>query len=377
MLIINQFCFSQEKADLTNCLQYSKIPVELHEKCLPWRDGKYITINEKGNFSTIEFYGKKNDFRLKQICKFPNQDFSKGYFYASPETGWIWTWNSMKFLCHNVDTGLNSDFIPVMSWKGFISYITPTSKDELLFSFHWTELGKPDCMVIFPYNQKTQFLDTSQSKERNKTHLWKQLQPFGYDFLAFEYDKEMYDSKFYFYNHQTNEKHENKLTDTMTSLLAKNSLSEISISFENKRIISKMKLTSSPLLIIWTENFENTYVYHGNSIFPKGKYMSYAEVSEGCQWMFILIGGYKGLNGELLNKAAFVEVSDKYPGKFSPIVFLNDEYTNLQWWNFQSFINHPEYGTCFICSYDDGKIKETRLYKMSDVQKEIDEIDLE
>ena len=73
-----------------------------------------------------------------------------------------------------------------------------------------------------------------------------------------------------------------------------------------------------------------------------------------------------------MNKVGFVQISDKYPGMFSPMVFMSDDYTEWQRWNFECFIEHPEYGTCFLCTYDNGNTEETRLYKMSDVQKEID-----
>lgn len=384
LLLISPQIFPQERPmaitdNSTQDIPYITISAELFEKCLPWRDGKYITIDRKGCYATLE-WGKnvlKNDaLATKPICNFPNQDFSTGYFTASPETGWIWTWNYMKLLCYNADTKLYSDFIPVMSWKGAVDYITPISSDELLLSFFWLDLGKTDCIVNFYYNQKTRFLDTSHEKERSSIHLWKQVKPFGNEFLAFEYDGEMFNSKFFFYNRDKNVKSENKLTKIMTEFFFKTALSDIYISI-NKRIIISKSSSSYPLVITWDETYKNISFSIAKHVFPKEKYLGYFKVSSDCHWIFLSVSGYKGLNGDVLSKVAFLEISDKYPYMFSPIIFLNDDYTEYQRWNHCSFIEHPEYGMCFLCAYDNGKKKETRLYKMSDVQAEINRILLE
>ena len=256
-------------------IPYITLSSELFEICLPWRDGKYITIDHKGRFATVEWkkiFGK-DILTTKPICNFPKQDSTPGYFSASPKTGWIWTWDRMKLLCYNADTKLRSDFIPVMSWKGFISYITPFSKDELLLSFLWVKLGETDCIVNFPYNQRTQILDTSHDKERSEVHLWKQLKPFGNEFLAFEYYDKMYDSKFFFYNKGTGEKIENDLTKTMTGLLAETSEKEIYVDMNKKMILSRTN-SSYPLAITWDDDYSDVKVYTAEHIFPKGKWMA-------------------------------------------------------------------------------------------------------
>lgn len=381
LLLISPYIFPQGAEEMTvsdekmTDIPYIKLSAELFEKCLPWRDGKYITIEHKGRFATVEWekiFGK-DILTTKPICNFPKQDCTPGYFSASPETGWIWTWDRMKLLCYNADTKLRSDFIPVMSWKGAVDYITPISSDELLLSFFWLDLGKPDCIVNFYYNQRTQFLDTSHEKERSSVHLWKQIKPFGNEFLAFEYDGEMFNSKFFFYNRNKNVKSENQLTKLMTEFFSKTDLSDIYISI-NKRIIISKSSSSYPLVITWDETYKDISFSMAKHIFPRAKYLGYYEVSSDYHWMFLSVSGYKGLNGDILSKVAFLEISDKYPDMFSPIIFLADDYTEYQQWNHCSFIEHPEYGTCFLAAYDNGKTEEIRLYKMSDVQKEIDKI---
>ena len=354
---------------------YVKLSVKLYEKCFPWRDGKYITIDKNGCFATLDWGKKlsKDTMATRPVCNFPNRSFTQGYFSASPETGWVWTWDSMKLLCYNADTGLHSDFIPVMSWKGSIDYVIPISSDELLLSFFWLDLGKTDCIVNFLYNQRTQFLDMSHINERSEVHLWKQLSPFGNMFLAFKYNEEMYNAQFFFYNNDTGVKTENKLTRTITQFLSKTSLLDIYVSTKERMIVSKSS-SSYPLAITWSEKYGDVVFSTAKHVFPKEKYLGYYEVSSDCRWMFLSVSGYKGLKGDILDKVAFLEISDKYPGMFSPLIFLSDDYTDFQWWGNCSFIEHPEYGTCFICSYDDNKTEETRLYKMSDIQAEIDRV---
>lgn len=360
-------------AEQTSQIPYIKLSAELFEKCLPWRDGKYITIDKKGRFATVEWQKNfgKDILTTKPLCNFPKQDSTPGYFSASPETGWIWTWDRMKLLCYNADTKLHSDFIPVMSWKGYVSYVTPLSQDELLLSFFWLKLGETDCIVNFPYNQRTQNLDISHDKDRSEVHLWKQLQPFGNDFLAFEYYDKMYNSKFFFYNKDTRKKIENDLTKTMTALFAETSEKEIYVDMNKKMILSKSR-SSYPLVITWNDGYTDVKVYTAEHIFPDGKRTAAFTASPDSRWICVFLSGYRGLKGEFLNKVGFVQISDKYPGMFSPIVLINDEYTEWQRWTFNHFIEHPEYGTCFICSYDNGKTEETRLYKMSDAQKAIE-----
>ena len=379
LLLISPYIFPQGAEEMTvsdekmTNIPYITLSAELFEKCLPWRDGKYITIDHKGRFATVEWkkiFGK-DILTTKPICNFPKQDCTPGYFSASPETGWIWTWDRMKLLCYNADTKLYSDFIPVMSWKGYVSYVTPFSKDELLLSFFWVRLGETDCIVYFPYNQRTQILDTSHDKERSEVHLWKQLQPFGTEFLAFEFYEKINNKKFFFYNKGTGEKIENDLTKTMTGLLARTSVDDVYVDMNKKMILSKSK-QPYPLVITWADDFSDVKVYTAEHIFPKGKRMAAFTASPDCQWICVFLSGYRGLKGEFLNKVGFVQISDKYQGMFSPMVFMSDDYTEWQRWNYECFIEHPEYGTCFLATYDNGKTEETRLYKMSDVQKEID-----
>ncbi len=155
--------------------------------------------------------------------------------------------------------------------------------------------------------------------------------------------------------------------------MSRTSLLDIYVSTKERMIVSKSS-SSYPLVINWSEKHKDVVFSTAMHIFPKEKYLGYYEVSSDCRWMFLSVSGYKGLKDDILDKVAFLEISDKYPGMFSPLVFLSDDYTDFQWWGNGSFIEHPEYGTCFICSYDDNKTEETRLYKMSDVQAEIDRI---
>ena len=166
---------------------------------------------------------------------------------------------------------------------------------------------------------------------------------------------------------------ENDLTKTMTGLLARTSVDDIYVDMNKKMILSQSK-QPYPLVITWDDDYSDVKVYTAEHVFPDGKRMAAFTASPDCRWICVFLSGYRGLKGEFLNKVGFVQISDKYPGMFSPMVFMSDDYTEWQRWNFECFIEHPEYGTCFLCTYDNGNTEETRLYKMSDVQKEIDKL---
>ena len=117
-------------------IPYISLPYIIFEKCLPWRDNKYITIDGWGNFATLEwpskFDNEEDKLELKEITKFPSQRISPGYFYAQPETGLIWAQASMKFLCYSVDIKKTCDFIPVISWSCWIEFVNSLSIEDLL-----------------------------------------------------------------------------------------------------------------------------------------------------------------------------------------------------------------------------------------------------
>jgi len=72
----------------TQDIPYITLSAELFEKCLPWREGKYITIDKKGRFATLEWKKifDKDILTTKPICNFPKQDCTPGYFSAPART---------------------------------------------------------------------------------------------------------------------------------------------------------------------------------------------------------------------------------------------------------------------------------------------------
>ena len=390
LLLISPQIFPQERPmaitdNSTQDIPYITISAELFEKCLPWRDGKYITIDSWGNFATLEWSKdkktKKDKLDVVPIVKFPSQRVSTTFFYAQPETGWIWTKSNMKFLGYNADTKLTCDFIPVPSFKSWIELVNSFSKYELLFSYE-TQEPITKCIKNYTYNSKTKHPE--KMGEDSEILLWKQIEPFGKDFLAyehFEYSKELdkYIYRYFLYNFDTKEKTENDLTKMLNKTLYEVDANiDVCISISSRDLVSKCYslLEDCPVVITWKDNYEDPKLFPLNILAPKGKTLEIQTVSPDCKWIFTYICYYEGLHRESLCKVGFIKISEEYPGIASPLVIL-DEYAQKTYFNACSFIEHPEYGSCFICSYDNGNKKETRLYKMSDVQKEIDRILLE
>ena len=390
LLLISPYIFSQGAEEMTvsdekmTNIPYIKLSAELFEKCLPWRGEKYITIDGWGNFATLEWAKdektQKDKLDVVPIVKFPAQRVSLGYFRADPISGWIWTESNMKFLGYNVDTKLTCDFIPVPSFKNWIELVNSFSKDDLLFSYQYRG-QKPKCIANYMYNAKTKKLSKVTEDDFEEIFLWKQLSPFGKDFFAYENSEYIEPNKssftkYFFYNLDSKEKTENDITRMMSkNLYTSNPNFSITISLDNKRLVSKRYslMKNCPIVITWKDNYEDPKLFPLNILAPKDKTLEIEAVSPDCKWIFSYICYYEGLHKESLCKVSFIKISEEYPGIASPLVIL-DEYAQKTFFNACSFIEHPEYGTCFLAAYDNGKTEETRLYKMSDVQKEIDKI---
>lgn len=72
----------------THRIPYTAFPPCIFEKCLPWRDGKYLTIDGWGNFAKLEWSKdkktKEDKLNVVPLVKFPSQRVSLGYFRAQP-----------------------------------------------------------------------------------------------------------------------------------------------------------------------------------------------------------------------------------------------------------------------------------------------------
>ena len=229
----------------THHIPYTAFPPCIFEKCLPWRDGEYLTIDGWGNFAKLEWSKDKKtkEYKLNVVplVKFPSQRVSLGYFRAQPDTGWIWTESNMKFLGYNADTKMLCDFIPVPSFSSWIEVVNPLSKYELLFSYKIEKLVEK-CISNYTYNIKTKQL---KKDENSEIILWRQLESYGKNFLAYEYfdyskKNDEYIYRYFFYNFETKEKKENELTKLMDKTLYEVDANiDIFISISSRILVSK------------------------------------------------------------------------------------------------------------------------------------------
>ncbi len=370
-------------------IPYISLPYIIFEKCLPWRDNKYITIDGWGNFATLEwpskFDNEEDKLELKEITKFPSQRISPGYFYAQPETGLIWAQASMKFLCYSVDIKKTCDFIPVISWSCWIEFVNSFSNEDLLFSYcydsHHSEGIK--CIKNYKYNLTDKKLEIYENGDFSEVFLWKQLESRSKYFLAYEFnivDETHKYEKFFFFNLNTKEKKKNELTEVLSENLfnANIKLHIKGFSFKHRKLISDHSSLSDncPIMIMWDDNYENVKVYPLKLLAPKDKKLKIWSVSDDCKWLFVLISYYTGLYGETLYKTGFIKISDEYPTFTSPLI-ISDDYVNISCLRNTSFIEHPKYGSCLLVSYEPSsnskEKKECRLYKMKDIEKLIQE----
>ena len=96
-------------------------------------------------------------------------------------------------------------------------------------------------------------------------------------------------------------------------------------------------------------------------------------VSEKREWVSGIFGGITGVMGEKLYKLGFNCIKNGV----SVTVLSEEYYPSSVYSEDQGFLEHPVYGTIYVIRVKKNDKEYLRLYKMSDVQKEIEKYLLE
>ena len=149
------------------------------------------------------------------------------------------------------------------------------------------------------------------------------------------------------------------------------------VSNENIFIVSGVLKNEESLktVISWDEENDDMTVFPLllPTVDMADKIISVHYVDKESGWVCFTIWSYKGLHSETLEKLGFVNI--KNPSIRSIPVATEEYYPDET--PEGEFIAHPVYGTCFIVKVEIAEKPYIRLYKMSDVQEEIDRILLE
>lgn len=370
-----------------------ELDIELFWKCRPWKDNKLMTIDGKGRFATVEFsVDKKGHDKAKVVplCQYPKRDDITNHFWVFPESETVCVWSKLMMHVYNNKTKKKNSFVPVLSWKGFFNKAFELSNKDLYMHFYYFTDNSDfnERHMYVSYDQKKKDVDDDDFGDLQREDLLIQLEPYGRDFLACEVDYKDYSCEYFYYNIDSKERKSDDFTRKLTELFS-DSLYEVYINREERFLISNIKKKidnrkqQENVLMTWDEGNRNFKIIPFDHLVPSGKKLKFpfTPVSDDRHWALGIITGYKDPQNQCRTffKYAFINFDKKYPANISPLILIDDHHINGHpegdLWEYGTFFEHPVYGTCFIYSYTNHSgIKKTYLYKMSDFEKEIEEM---
>ena len=357
--------------------------IELSWECRSWKDCKVMTIDNKGRFATIEFFidkKGKDQAKIVPLCDYPKKAVTN-HFWVFPESDTVCVWSSKMMHIYNARTKKKNSFVPVLSWKGFFDKAFELSEKDLYMHFYY-DSNEEDRHVYVTYDQNKKLINDEDFDEISSERLLFQTEPYSKNFIACNMDYKNDFGEYFYYNIDSKERRCDDFTRKLTELFQKSSY-EMYINNNERYIISVLWLTKEDnnrirrirenVLMTWDEEKKKFKVFPFNYLAPSEKRIEeITYISEDLHWGLYRVKGYRGVNNESLFKYAFVKFDIKYPTKVSPLIII-DDYHRHDYWEYGTFFEHFVYGTCFVYSYTDGKgIKKTYLYKMSDIEKEIE-----
>lgn len=352
----------------------------------PWVDGKLITIDGSGRFSTVEFGFDKNGkdiMELKPLCDFPKKVVTD-HFWVFPESRTVCVWDMLMMHVYNQNLNEHDSLVPFFSKQGHFYKAFQLNPDELLLGFAVNDASLQHILYI-TYNMKTKKTNLNEiiDNELESEQIYFQLGKYSNKFIATEkLSRNTRDVKFFMFDYETKEHTDNELTKKMSALLSNRYHEDIKFNVDKRIIISHTAGSPHSVYFVlkWDENFENVKMIPFNFLVPEGRYIAeIKEVSKNFDWVLLRISGYKGLKNEILSKYAFMKIELNKPVLYSPLIILDDYFGTKKQWKYTSFFEHKHHGTCLIFTQEDrnqGKYVNF-FYKMSDVEKAINEILLE
>ena len=367
LLLISPYIFSQEKGmnlDDIKIEEYIKLPHKNVFDYCDWKDGKLITLyNDR--FSTLEVT-EKNKLKIKKLVNFPDGDC---IFKTFPEVNVIYGYSGgVTQLFYDLDTNKTLLFEPIFTrryWARGALLLDSERKIFLLIYGHMLTREKYDYFIYDLPNNKILSSPFEQESDFLKDVLEVRLG--DYLFLCRERDKtnpKDITNNYYIYDFKKKERIDNELTAFLSTLKYGHGLRYLSL--EEKIIIinSYGFPKEENLFISWEDDFKKIRATPFFSPTFNDKKADYDILGiHHNEWLVFALYS-RGVYGELLFKLGFSNINSPV---HAPVVI--DEYFEATPYYF--FLEYPLYGPCcFVEVEKDGK-KTIRMYKMSDVQKEI------
>ena len=379
LLLISPYIFSQEKSmQIDELVLREKKEIKCKEyfhNLEPWKDGKLVTMDGWGRFSTFEIT-EKDKIRITPLVQFPKKKID-ATIKAYPDLNFIHATSYMAVhYFADVESGRTFEVIPIKSPNHYARYpfIIDREKKLLLIPYGGMTNDHIYDYVIYDFNHNEVIynpIDVAGAFHKPPVF-------FSFEdgnFLCYERDskdiRKFDPKKICMFNYNKNEYTNNKLTDFWT---LKKPYSYIKVMGQNKFIMSYYE--GETVILTYNEDFSEIDV---KPFFPptvKGgsRFFRISLLSEDLKWAAGRVYDYSSPYDDNLKKDCFVCIDEGSPLYGIPVV-TEDYYPSG--YPKGRFITHPIYGTCFIEKIEkDGK-NYIRLYKMSDIQAEIDKYLLE
>jgi len=351
----------------------------------PWKEGTLVTIDSEARFAEISFVGETRA-RIRPLVNFPRMPID-GMLFACPESDLVITKSNKRFHVANIATKKTKSFAPFLTGIHDEQIPILLDKEEGLIAFPYVgdirDIGRGKILSFFIlYNYKE---DKIIGEEHGKTEDLRELcVPIDSEnIITCNRGLRPLTADIYLYNWRTGERTDNNLTKKLSGLgkvgIILGPLININI---KKRFLFtdippiKPRIYSTPVKITWEDGFEDVKVIPLDYLLPSPKDNHWLEdffLSPDGEWATSFVGGYDGLHNESLEKRVFFHLDERYPNGISMPIFADGYYND--YWDWGSFVQHPLHGMCFA---EDAIIKRNgrdqqylRLYKMSDVQAEI------
>lgn len=341
----------------------------------PWKDGKLVTMDGWGRFSTFEIT-EKDKIRITPLVQFPKKKID-ATIKAYPDLNFIQATSYMAVhYFADVEKNRTFEITPIKSPNHYarIPFIIDREKKLLLIPYGGMTNDYIYDYVIYDFKHNEVIynpIDVAGAFRKPPVF-------FSFEegnFLCYERDskdiRKFDPKKICMFNYNKNEYTNNKLTDFWT---LKKPESYIKVRGQKKFILSYYK--DSPVILTYNEDFSEIDVkpFFSPVIRSVSRFFSISLLSEDLKWAAGRVYNYSSPYDKYLEKDSFVCIDENSPLYGIPVV-TEDYYASG--YPKGRFITHPVYGTCFIEKIEITEKPCIRLYKMSDIQAEIDKYLLE
>lgn len=332
----------------------------------PWKDGTLATLDGWGRYAEISFIGL-NRMRIRHLVGFPNIKQDRRLI-TWPEAGVITSTTGKMQHIAAIDNRKTKSHIPLMTWV--LQELFPVLIDPIegLVAYSYVS-DKNVYSKLFIYNYKEDMM-IYESNDNSTIYLSANIN----ENYALGYNSEIIAGKMInkkiFYNWKNSEILENDLTEALNVNTYTLSIRPYWNVHQGKRFMfQSSRILDQRIKISWNEEYSDVKITPLSYLIPRDRTINNLIISTDGAWGTTFIGGYRGLRDERLYKRVFFHLDARYPNGIS-IPVITDDYEVFKY-DYSAFVNHPVHGMCFAQEWYKNKRQFLRLYKMSDVQAEI------